>query len=441
MMEYQEYLKKILSDEEIEKLNDCYNKENTNGLRVNLLKTNKEHIGTILYLNKNHPFVKEAYIIENKEFRYGKDPLHYAGGYYLQEPSAMMVAHLLNVEKGDKVLDLCAAPGGKSSQVISYLENTGLLVSNDISNKRVQALSENVERMGASNTYVLNESIENIENKFYGFFDKVILDAPCSGQGMFRKNKEVLNDWTYNKTLSLANTNKELIMRAYNCLRKDGIMVYSTCTFTKEEDEEVVKYLLENTNASIMNIDMNKMFHEAFIDGAIRLYPFLFEGEGHFICLIKCNDEHECKVSKFNREAGRTEMKLYREFESQYLNIKLDGKFIKMGDELHFLKQEYFSLDRLKVIRNGLHLGTIKKDRFEPNHALAMFLNKGQVKNSIDFDHNDNKVISYLKGMTIEETTNKKGYVLVCVNGLSLGWGKDDGRIIKNLYPKGLRML
>ena len=132
---------------------------------------------------------------------------------------------------------------------------------------------------------------------------------------------------------------------------------------------------------------------------------------------------------------------VFFQFEREYLNIKLDGKFIKMGDELHFLKQEYFSLDRLKVIRNGLHLGTIKKDRFEPNHAFAMFLNKEQVKNSIDFDHNDNKVISYLKGMTIEETRNKKGYVLVCVNGLSLGWGKDDGRIIKNLYPKGLRML
>ncbi len=439
-MDYQDYLKIILTDEEINKLNNCYLKDSTNGLRVNLLKTDKETISSFLSLEKNHPFVDEAFIFDKNSIRPGKNPLHYAGAYYIQEPSAMMVVNLLGINKGDKVLDLCAAPGGKSSQVLSYLRNTGLLVSNDISCKRAQILSENIERMGAKNAYVLNESIETMENTFMGYFDKVILDAPCSGMGMFRKNDEVYKDWTYNKTLSLAQTNKELIMSAYKCLKRDGILVYSTCTFTKEEDEEVVNYLLENTNASLIKIEKREAFHDSFIDGAIRLYPFLFEGEGHFIALIKCNDDHECKVNLYNKEAHKKEIELYRMFEKENLNIKLDGKFIKMGDELHLIDKDCFSLNKLKLLRNGLHLGTLKKDRFEPNHSLALALNPNEVKRYISFDNNQKEIYDYLKGMTLE-SNNKKGYVLVCVNNISVGWGKDDLRFIKNLYPKGLRMM
>lgn len=439
-MEYQDYLKRILTQEEISKLNDCYNKDSINGLRVNLVKASKEKIADIFNLDKSHPFVNEAYIYDKNIIRPGKDPLHYAGAYYLQEPSAMMVAHLIDIKENDKVLDLCAAPGGKSSQVLSYLNGSGVLVSNDISLKRAQVLSSNIERMGASNAYVLNEEVSKIEDYFYGFFDKVILDAPCSGMGMFRKNDEVYKDWTYNKTLSLANTNKELIMQAYNCLRKDGVLVYSTCTFTKEEDEEVIEYLLENTNASVIEIKDDASFYKSSVKGAIRLYPFMFEGEGHFICLIRCNDEHECKINNYNKSAHPNEIKLYKDFEKNNLNINLEGKFIKMGEELHYIGKDYFSLNKLKLLRNGLHLGTIKKDRFEPSHALAMYLKKEEAIRNIDFNHDDINVINYLKGMTLS-SINQKGYVLICVNGISLGWGKDDTRMIKNLYPKGLRML
>ena len=437
-MEYSDYLKTVLSEDEIAKLEEAYNKEGLNGLRVNLLKSNKETIGSFFSFTKDHPFVKEAFIYDNS-IRPGKDPLFNAGAYYIQEPSAMMPAYFLDIQKGDKVLDLCAAPGGKSSQILSKLANTGILVSNDISNKRAYVLSENIERMGASNAYVLNEEIDSIENIFYGFFDKVVLDAPCSGMGMFRKNKEVKDDWTYNKALSLSEINKKLIMQAYNCLKENGIMVYSTCTFTKEEDEDVINYLLDNTNASVVKIEKHDSFYESSVDGAIRLYPFKFEGEGHFVCLIKCNDNHESNIRKGNKYASRKDMELYRDFEKNNLNITLDGHFIKMGDELHYLKEDHFSLDRLKVLRNGLHLGTIKKDRFEPNHAFAMYLDKDSVKKHVSYDHLSNSASDYLKGMTLE-TSNNKGYVLVCINDISVGWGKDDTRIIKNLYPKGLRV-
>lgn len=437
-MEYIDYLKTILSDEDINKLENAYNEEGLNGLRVNLLKTNKEYISNFFTFTKKHPFVNEAFIYDNS-IKPGKDPLFSAGAYYIQEPSAMMPGYLIPINENDKVLDMCAAPGGKSSQILSKLNGTGILVSNDISNKRVQILSENIERMGASNAYVLNEQIDTLERKFYGFFDKVVLDAPCSGMGMFRKNKEVKEDWTYNKALMLSETNKKLIMQAYNMLKKDGIMVYSTCTFTKEEDEDVINYLLNNTNASIIPIDMDESFVPSSVSGAIRLYPFKFEGEGHFICLIKCNDEHDSNIRKGNMYASRKDMEIYRSFEKENLNIKLEGYFIKMGDDLHYLKEDHFSLDRIKVIRNGLHLGTIKKDRFEPNHSLAMYLKKEDVKRYVSYDHLSNDALDYLKGMTLK-TNNDKGYTLICINDISVGWGKDDNRIIKNLYPKGLRV-
>ena len=217
------------------------------------------------------------------------------------------------------------------------------------------------------------------------------------------------------------------------------MMVYSTCTFAVEENEEVIKYLLENTNASIVKIEKKDDFNEAIgLDGPIRLYPFNFKGEGHFICLIKCNDEHSNNLKFSNRTALRKDVELYRDFEKKYLNISLNGEFVRMGDELHLLPNNCFSLDRFKVLRNGLHLGTIKDKRFEPNHALALYLKKENVKSVLDLSVDSKEIKDYLKGLTLE-TINKKGYVLICVEGISLGWSKDDGRLLKNLYPKGLR--
>lgn len=441
-MDYQTYLKSILNEAEIVLMEREYEKKPITALRLNLLKCGNSKFVALFKNLENHPYVGEAYYYDKEKEPFGKNPLHNAGSYYIQDASAMMVAKLLDVKQGDKVLDLCAAPGGKTSQVASYLLNSGLLVCNDISSKRVKDLSENVERMGIRNAIVMNESIDKISDTFEGYFDKVILDAPCSGQGMFRKNSLTYDDWSYDKTLNLANVQKDLIMKAYKCLRKDGIMVYSTCTFAVEENEEVIKYLLENTNASIIPIKKQKDFNDALVgmEGAIRLYPFNFKGEGHFICLIKCNDEHQNKVKYGNKSASRKDIEVYKTFERNYLNINLEGDFIKMGDELHLLPNNCFNIDRFKVLRNGLHLGTIKEKRFEPNHSLALYLKKEDAKCYLDFKYNSEDIKNYLKGFTME-TINKKGYVLICVEGISLGWAKDDGRLLKNLYPKGLRVL
>lgn len=438
-MDYNQYLQKILNEDEIKLMMDEYNKKPVTSLRLNLLKFDNSRFNVLFSDLNKHNYVNEAYYYDKEKQAFGKNPLHNAGAYYIQDASAMMVVNLLNIQKNDKVLDLCAAPGGKSSQVASYLNRSGLLVSNDISSKRVKNLSENIERMGIDNCVVMNESVDKISDCFEGYFDKVILDAPCSGQGMFRKNSLTYDDWSYSKTISLAEIQKDLIVKAYKCLKKDGVMVYSTCTFATEENEEVISYLLKNTNASIISIDKKEDFNESIdIEGAIRLYPFNFKGEGHFICLIKCNDDHTCTTKNYNKPASRKDVEVYRNFEKDNLNIKLEGDFIKMGDELHLLPSNCFSLDGFKVLRNGVHLGTIKDKRFEPNHALALYLKKENVINNVDFSCNDKEVKDYLKGFTLG-TLNKKGYVLLCVEGISLGWCKDDGRLLKNLYPKGLR--
>lgn len=440
-MEYIDYLKKVMSDKEVNCMLDEYNKKPVSCLRLNYLKFDEVKFEELFSSLSKHAYVKEAYYYDKDVDSFGKNPLHNAGAYYIQDASAMMVVRLLNVEKNDKVLDLCAAPGGKSSQVASYLGDTGLLVSNDISNKRVKDLSENIERMGAKNVIVMNENIDKISNNFSGFFDKVILDAPCSGQGMFRKNSLVYDDWNYEKTLKLSEVQKDLIIKAYKCLKKGGIMVYSTCTFAKEENEDVINYLLENTNASVINIDKQEDFNEAIgLKGAIRLYPFNFKGEGHFICLIRCNDEYDNNLKFTNKLAFRKDVDIYKEFERNFMNIELQGNFIKMGDELHLLMDGCFNLDGYKVLRNGLHLGTIKNNRFEPSHSLALYLKKENAKNYVDLRYNNKDVTNYLKGFTLD-SINKKGYVLLCVEGVSLGWCKDDGRYLKNLYPKGLRVL
>lgn len=440
-MEYDAYLRKLLNNEQYEAMIEEYDKKPVTSLRLNLLKTDMDKFESIFKGLDKHDYVKEAYYYNKDEYSFGKNPLHNAGAYYIQDASAMMVTKLLEVNKGDKVLDLCAAPGGKSSQVASYLDGSGLLVSNDISGTRVKSLSENIERMGARNVVVMNESVDKISESFGGYFDKVILDAPCSGQGMFRKNSLTYDDWSYDKTLKLAKVQKDLILKAYKCLKKDGVMIYSTCTFATEENEEVIKYLLDNTNASIVPIDMKDNFEKSIgLDGAVRLYPFKFKGEGHFICLIKCNDEHSNNLSFCNRLASRKDVELYREFERKYLNVELNGNFIKMGDELHLLMNECFNLAGFRVLRNGLHLGTIKTNRFEPSHALALYLKKENAKNNLDVEYTSREINDYLRGFTLD-TINKKGYVLICVNGISIGWSKDDGRYLKNLYPKGLRVM
>ena len=233
---------KVILQDEYEEFIDSYNENKTTGLRLNTMKMSKEKFQKLnLFDLEQIPWTNEGFYYDESVCKPGKNPLHEAGVYYLQEPSAMSVVPKLDIQKGDRVLDMCAAPGGKSTYILSKLDDTGLLVSNEINPIRINALGENLERFGARNCIITNTDSTRLRKAFTGYFDKIVIDAPCSGEGMFRKDPVAIQDWTYSKVLECQSIQKEIIRDGYKMLKKGGILVYSTCTFSREENEDVIE--------------------------------------------------------------------------------------------------------------------------------------------------------------------------------------------------------
>ena len=416
-MNFIEHLKKYLNDEEIEKLMSSLEGEDKHALLLNTDKLSEEKLLQIYPHIQKHPIVKNGYLYDKNEYQLGKSALHELGAFYLQEPSAMLVSYLLNPEPNQIVLDLCAAPGGKSVQSSLLMKETGLLLSNDLSYPRAKIIKENAERMGLKNLLICSNDFSTIYNRYLNAFDAIILDAPCSGSGMFRKSDSVKDDWSYNKVLKFADIQKELIDYAYKMLKPGGKLIYSTCSFSYEEDEEVSQYLLDNSNAIIIPFESNLYFYQSKSGLGIHLFPYLFPGEGHYICLFK--KPGELKDSKFKPSKGT---KLF------------DDMIIHQYGESSYLANIDFPIDKLNVIRNGVKLGEILKDdiKYDIHYARAI-------------DHFDRELeinledaIRYIRGESLN-IDYPKGYVLLKYLGVNIDIAKSDGRIIKNRYPKYLR--
>lgn len=418
---------KIILGDEYSEFIKSYDDPKTTGLRVNTLKMTKDKLLSLnLCSLQEIPWTNEGFYYDESIYRPGKNPLHEAGAYYLQEPSAMSVVPKLDVEEGEKILDMCAAPGGKSTYILSKLNNTGLLVSNEINPIRIKALGENLERFGAKNCIITNTDSRSLRKVFEGYFDKIVIDAPCSGQGMFRKDEVAISDWSYAKVLECQSIQREIIRDGYHMLKEGGILVYSTCTFSKEENEIIIEEFLEEyTNAKLIEME--------------RLWPHKIKGEGHFVAKIEKLEEDRCSTKDLKIKKLDKEVKDYRDFEKKFLNIKLDNRFELRGENLYLLPDELPDIKKLKVLRYGLHLGMLKKNRFEPSHALSHYLKIDDVKYIENFNINEKEVLDYLRGNTIN-TGQSRGWVLVCVEGVALGWGKESNGVLKNHYPKGLRI-
>ena len=418
---------KIILGYEYSEFIKSYDDPKTTGLRVNTLKMTKDKLLSLnLYSLQEIPWTNEGFYYDESIYRPGKNPLHEAGAYYLQEPSAMSVVPKLDVQEGEKILDMCAAPGGKSTYILSKLNNTGLLVSNEINPIRIKALGENLERFGAKNCIITNTHPRSLRKVFEGYFDKIVIDAPCSGQGMFRKDEVAISDWSYAKVLECQSIQREIIRDGYHMLKEGGILVYSTCTFAKEENEIIIEEFLEEyTNAKLIEME--------------RLWPHKIKGEGHFVAKIEKLEEDRCSTKDLKIKKLDKEVKDYRDFEKKFLNIKLDNRFELRGENLYLLPDELPDIKKLKVLRYGLHLGMLKKNRFEPSHALSHYLKIDDVKYIENFNINEKEVLDYLRGNTIN-TGQSRGWVLVCVEGVALGWGKESNGVLKNHYPKGLRI-
>lgn len=365
------------------------------------------------------------------ETRPGLHVYHEAGVYYLQEASAMAPVALLDPKPGERVCDLCAAPGGKTTQIAGRMLGQGFLVCNEINPKRAKILSRNIERMGVANALVTNEHPETLASRFPGFFDRVLVDAPCSGEGMFRKEEAAVTDWSQETVQMCARRQREILDSAARLVRPGGRLVYSTCTFAPEEDEETVAAFLE------AHPDFTPEPVEApwFVPGenaSYRMWPHKLLGEGHFAAVLRKTQGESGEVPAC---PGEKCPKAWESFAKE-LDITLpEGKAVSFGQSLYWAPMELPELNRLKVLRPGLELGTERKGRFEPAHALALWLKTCAVAES--FPPESPEMKAYLHGDVVP--SGKKGWCLVQAGGYAIGWGKGDGSVLKNHYPKGLR--
>lgn len=369
-----------------------FNEPSISGYRVNTIKTGK--LTTKEYLeNQNRIDYCDTGFYGQIN---GKTLDHITGYIYSQEPSAMYVGEVVDPQPGEKILDLCASPGGKSTHLINKMNNTGILVSNEIFSKRAAVLSENVERWGATNTIVTNESPDRLAPHFQKYFDRILVDAPCSGEGMFRKEPAGMQYWNEDYSNECANRQQKILASALEMLRPGGTLVYSTCTFAPEEDEQIAAWLLSEypmlSMVPIKNYDGMDSANPDWGDGnpeiknAVRLFPHHIKGEGHFVAKFVSNEVEENqdknKTPKYD-QMDKAETKLFNDFIFETGLQIPEGTLVKFGDNLYVLPIGLNSINKIKFMRPGLHLGIFKKNRFEPSHSLALATNSEQINHKI----------------------------------------------------------
>ena len=440
-LEYKETMKELLQDEYKDYI-DSLSKPSISGMRVNTLKIKKEELLKLLNLNLREVKWADTGFYLDEDLRLSKSPYYYAGLYYMQEPSAMSPASLCEAKRGDKILDLCAAPGGKSTQIACKLEGEGLILSNDLSNSRAKALLKNIELSGIRNTVITCEEPQKLAGVYEEYFDKILVDAPCSGEGMFRRDIAVFNAYLKRGPENFAPIQASILDSAARMLKKGGYIIYSTCTYSKLEDEDtVLEFLKRHEDFEIGVLPMYEGFTPSkYVDGAVRLFPHKLEGEGHFVCkLVKkgesTEDESEAKYFKAVKLP-----KSVLEF-LKLTNISWDDKRFYINNEYVYYLPEGLILDKkLRYLRTGLLIGRMNNNRFEPSQAFAMSLKYEDWKNPVNLSIDDDRVIRYLKGETIDADDKGSGYRLLCVEKYPLGFVKQDTTRLKNKYYKGWRM-
>ncbi|MFU0800458.1 MAG: RsmF rRNA methyltransferase first C-terminal domain-containing protein [Xylanivirga thermophila] len=436
-------MKKQLGDES-QVFFESYGKGEHKGLRVNTLKIPVDDFVSISPFNMEHvPWTPDGfyYLPESQP---GKHPYHAAGLYYIQEPSAMAPVQLLSVKPGDKVLDLCAAPGGKSAQIGAALKGEGVLISNEIHPSRVLALGQNLERMGIKNVVITNESPKKLADKFNGFFDKILVDAPCSGEGMFRKDRDARDEWSISNVEKCALRQEEILDYASSMLKPGGRMVYSTCTFSFGENEGNIKKFLNNHRDFYMEnltYPYDVSIDKGYMEGTYRIWPHRQKGEGHFMAILGKKGEFVPDYGYIPDDIGNEkQITPFLDFVADVLTDTWDIKKIYLKDgKLYFIPVDISLLKGLKVLRPGLYMGEIRKKRFIPSHALALSLRREQVKRYVDLSAKGEDILKYMQGNVISMDV-KNGWTLVLVDGYSIGWAKAVDGMLKNHYPKGLRI-
>lgn len=422
------------------------------GLRVNTLKLSPQQFLAISpFKLVPVPGLEDAFLVQG-EAQPGRHPYHAAGLYYLQDPSAMVAAVLLDPQPGERVLDLSAAPGGKTTQLAAMMQGLGLLIANEIDRERVWDLVENLERFGIHNAIVTNETPSRLSRQMGGFFDRVLLDAPCSGEGMFWKSQSARLQWTPTLVESCSIRQLSILQEAARLVRPGGRLVYATCTFEHKENEGVItSFLYDHTEFNLVDIPRLPGFAPGIERWAGRIYsqmqrtkrlwPQNWPGGGQYIAVLEKNiDEQPSYPSRSRRKQPPKEaLMLYETFvKDTLLPDSSDRHLGQEGNYLYQLPDELPDFGNLRVVRHGWWLGTMQKNWFEPSHALALGITSEEALRVANLDINQAEVLAYLNGEPfLSEGPN--GWVLVAVNGYPLGWGKRVKNVVKNHYPKGLR--
>lgn len=436
MEQFDARMKSLLKDEYDDFKNALLEKP-VKGLYLNRNKKNVERVLDQNYV-EHHPIVENGYLYD-ENYHPGRSAYFLAGLYYIQEPSAMLVADALPIEPDDFVLDMCAAPGGKSCEIASRLTGEGILIANDIEASRARILSENIERFGLDNTIVTNVDPMRFTKQFQEAFDKIVLDAPCSGEGMFRKLEQAIDTWSEEKVLECAHIQKNLLKGAYDMLKQGGMVIYSTCTYSYEENEAMVHYAVDELGFELLPLNKsNGLCPGVDLDEVVRCYPHHYRGEGHFIALLrKPGNSPRKQVRTIKPSVNLADLKVLKAFYQENLNKKVPSYIIENNGHLYAIKKNFPELKGIRVLRNGLYLGEVRKNRFIPSYSLALTLTKQDVKRSYDFPSESEEIKKYIHGETLEGT-GEKGFGVIFVDGYPLSFYKESNQV-KNLFPKGLR--
>ncbi len=441
-----------LMGDEFDSYLESYKKPRFYGLRVNTLKISVEEFLKIAPFHLEPvPWTQDGFYYQEGD-NPGRHPYYYAGLYYIQEPSAMLPGAVIGVKPGERVLDLCAAPGGKTVQMAAQMKGKGLLVANDINTDRVKALVKNVELCGVRNAIVLNETPDKLVKNFEGYFDKIMVDAPCSGEGMFRKDEDAIKSWEKYKCEKCCGMQWDILEQVDRMLKPGGVILYSTCTFSPEEDELMIERFLDKHPGRYELLEIPKA--AGIVGGrtewssgkydfskAARLWPHKLNGEGHFAALIRKTDSAVETDSRMDRpDKTSTIDPVVTDFIKNNTNLNPEGHIFQKGANVYCLPVQSPDLSGLKVAKFGWYLGELGPKGFIPSHSFAVSLNYNEIKNKINFAADSREINSYLKGETMMES-GEKGYTGICVDGYPIGWAKQTGDMLKNLYPKGWRKM
>ncbi len=468
-VEYEQKMKRLLQ-EEYEAYVQSLGQSRTYGLRVNTLKLLPADYRALSPVPLEPvPWTSDGFYY--REGHPGRQPFYHAGLYYIQEPSAMYPAAALRPNPGERVLDICAAPGGKSVQLAAALRGEGLLVSNDIKEERVKALVKNMEMAGIRNAVITNETPEKLRRAFPEFFDKILVDAPCSGEGMFRKEEAAVKGWGHFQNAACRSMQEAILEEVHGMLRPGGLILYSTCTFDPLENEQTISWFVERHPEYVLE-PLPKLagvedgrpewgsLAENDLEKTARLWPHKVRGEGHFAALLRKGSDGTAGTSRRTDTLPSSYRLLpgppdefcsfYR---ANFIGDVWKGSYFQMGAHLYYLPDSPPNLDGLKLARAGLYLGVLEKGRFKPSHPFALALAAADCRVFVDFERDQEDLLRYLKGETLLAKPDWRirrdgtiptedlpdGWVMLGVEGFPLGWGQARNGVVKNLYPKGWR--